>query len=498
MKKALSITQPSLSLPKPTFGMFTLFSAAFNPLRHNYTMALAVIAGAGFLTFSPDLKAASSTNHVMIYIYNPVNDQDQIDLLIEAIDDEDEKLFASLLKKGVDVNGSSSQGWTPLSYAAAEGRLTYVKLLIEKGANVNLSTHDRHTPLQAAAAEGHADVVKLLLENGASVEGKTQGASALSFAAREGHLEIVQLLVPLSPKLSGEQKVDMLISAIDENHQGLADYWIAQGADINGTGSNEWTPLGFACEEGRVAFVKSLIAKGAKINGAFADERMPYLAAAGEGKLEVVEVLLEAGVQLDQASASGTTALSMAAREGHGAVVDYLLKKGASVNKANQDGWAPLHYATSEGHTSEMKQLIKAGAKLELPVSSEWTDISTRGGVRRVIMGEWTPLMLAIEEGKPEATEVLLAAGANVNVKVDKTVFLVVSDWKDQKTTPGKLLYAASGWTPLMEAVEKQNFSLVKLLLSKGADKNASTKQGMSVKDIAQEKGNKAIIDLLQ
>jgi ankyrin repeat protein len=212
----------------------------------------------------------------------------------------------------------------------------------------------------------------------------------------------------------------------------------------------------------------------------------------------VVEVLLEAGVQIDQASANGTTALSMAAREGHGKVVAYLLKKGATVNKTNQDGWAPLHYATAEGHTSEMKQLIKAGAKLELPISNEWTNISMRGESRRIIMGEWTPLMLAIEEEKPEAAEVLLTAGANVNVKVDKTVFLLGGDWKDRENSPGKLLYVASGWTPLMEAVEKQNLLLVKLLLSKGADKNAKTKQGMSVKDLAQEKGNKAIMDLLQ
>jgi uncharacterized Zn ribbon protein len=85
-----------------------------------------------------------------------------------------------------------------------------------------------------------------------------------------------------------------------------------------------------------------------------------------------------------------------------------------------------------------------------------------------------------------------------VNVAVDKTVYALEGDWQEQKATSGKLLYVASGWTPLMEAVEKQNVSLVKLLLVKGADKNAQTKQGMSVKSIAQKKGNQEIITLLK
>jgi ankyrin repeat protein len=498
MKTTLSISGTRSSFSGRIMRVLNHSFASANRFREGFATAFMLIAGLSLL-MAAGMKTVPKPSSKILVVQTSLNkaDTEKVDLLIKAIDEEDEKLFNYLLKQGVDVNGSSSEGWTPLGYAAAEGRLTYVKLLLEKGAKVNLSVDDRHTPLQAAAAEGHLEVVKLLLEQGAALDAQIDKQTALSLAAREGHMEIVRFLLPKSPKLTQQQKVDLLLSAIDENQEELFEYWISQGADINGIGEGGWTPLGFASQEGRLTFVKSLIAKGAKINYPSGDDRMPYLAAAGEGKLAVVEVLLEAGWEVDQSSANGTTALSMAAREGHGKVVDHLLSKGANVNKANSEGWTALHFATAEGHAQLMKKLIAAGAKLELPISSEWTNISMREG-RRVIMSGWTPLMLAIEEEKLEATQVLLDAGANINVGVDKTVYALEGDWEEQKATRGKLLYVASGWTPLMEAVEKQNLPLVKLLLSRGADKNAVTKQGMSVKSIAQEKGNKEIMGLVQ
>jgi ankyrin repeat protein len=456
-----------------------------------------VIAGLCFLSLGAGLQAAPFPESLTRYTTISRAHEEKIDLLIEAIDNDDTKSFEHLLTQGVDINGTSLEGWTPLGYAAAEGKLRYVKRLLEKGAKVNAPGYDRQSPLMAAAREGHLPIVELLVEKGASLQEAREEQSALASAAREGHLAIVRYLLPKSPTLSGEQKVDFLLMAIDEDHKELFDFWLSQGADINGVGQGDRTPLGFAAEEGRLAYIKELISKGANINHPQGDERMPLLGAAREGKLAVVEVLLEAGTQVDQSSANGTTALSVAAREGHVKVVEYLLSKGANLNKANREGWAALHLATVEGHTELMKRLIRAGADKEAAISTEWTNINLRSG-RRVIMQGWTPLLLAIEEEKIEATQVLLEAGANVQVGVEKTVYLLEGEFEKQKKSAGSLLYVATGWTPLMEAVEKQNLSLVKLLLAKGADKNAQTTQGMSAQSIAREKGNKAIIDLLK
>ena len=49
-----------------------------------------------------------------------------------------------------------------------------------------------------------------------------------------------------------------------------------------------------------------------------------------------------------------------------------------------------------------------------------------------------------------------------------------------------------------MEAVEKQNLSLVKLLLASGADRKAQTKEGGSASSIASKMGNPEIIRVLK
>jgi ankyrin repeat protein len=425
------------------------------------------------------------------------NDTEKVDLLIKAIDDEDEKLFAYLLKQGVNINGTGSNGQTPLGYAAAEGRLEYVKLLLEKGAKVNQGDSERHTPLLAATAEGHLEVVKLLLDRGAYTDKQAEIKKAFSLGAREGHFDVVQFLLPLSPKLSAEEKVDFLINAIDENQPELFEFWLKQGADINGTNNDGWTPLGYASGEDRAKFVKLLINRGAKINHPQDDDRLPFLVAAREGHLSAVKILLEAGANVETSSENGTTALAMAAREGQSDVLDFLLEKGAKPNKANNEGWTALHYSASEGQINVMRRLLAAGANIELPVSTTWTNWNNREG-RRILMRGWTPLMLAIEEQHLEATKTLLEARANVNVPVEKTVYTLEGGFQDKNTQAGKLLYIATGWTPLMEAVKKQNLPLVKLLLARGADKKAQTKEGISANNIAEKLGNKEIMQVLK
>ncbi len=539
MKTVLAITGKKSSFSSRILRLINQSFPSTNRFREGFVTALVLVGGLTFLAAagvkttsapvapstlvqasakeSTPEKTASSIKHLAQEEKEPItspesgsqtsappvnkadsdNDTEKVDLLIRAIDDEDEKLFAYMLKQGVNINGTSSDGQTPLSYAAAEGRLEYVKLLLEKGAKAIQSNSDRHTPLEAAAAENHLEVVKLLLDRGIYTDKQTEIRKAFSLAAREGHFAIVQFLQPLGPKLSAEEKVDFLINAIDEDQPELFEFWLKQGADINGINNNGTTPLSYAAGEDRAKFVKLLVARGAKINHPQDDDRLPFLVAAREGQLNAVKTLLEAGATLETSSEDGTTALAMAAREGQSSVLDFLLEKGAKPNKTNNEGWTALHYSASEGQINVMKRLLAAGANIELPVSSTWTNWNNREG-RRILMRGWTPLMLAIEEQHIEATRTLLEARANVNVKVEKTVYTFEGDWQNNNAQAGQLLYTATGWTPLMEAVEKQNVPLVKLLLEKGADKKAQTKEGISASAIAEKLKNKEILQLVK
>ena len=76
-----------------------------------------------------------------------------------------------MLREEVYINtwNKEEEGRTPLQYAAREGHVDIVKMLIENDAKVNATDFNDCTALHHAARGGHVDVVKVLIQNGADV-----------------------------------------------------------------------------------------------------------------------------------------------------------------------------------------------------------------------------------------------------------------------------------------------------------------------------------------
>lgn len=77
-----------------------------------------------------------------------------------------------VLSQGSSAVHPEHQHWTALTYAALQGNIAIVKLLLERGANVEggakLSEEKcTITPLQVAAASGNLEIISLLLSHGA-------------------------------------------------------------------------------------------------------------------------------------------------------------------------------------------------------------------------------------------------------------------------------------------------------------------------------------------
>ncbi|QQR49159.1 ankyrin repeat domain-containing protein [bacterium] len=82
--------------------------------------------------------------------------------------------------------------------AAQHGNAEDLQRLIKNGANVNTKCDDDATPLHYAAFNGHVECVKILLGEKdifVNVHTKLCGSTPLHFAARNNHFEIVQLLL---------------------------------------------------------------------------------------------------------------------------------------------------------------------------------------------------------------------------------------------------------------------------------------------------------------
>jgi ankyrin repeat protein len=112
--------------------------------------------------------------------------QDESPLMLASLRGLKE-LCEQLIAKGADVN---KPGWAPLHYAATNGHLTVINLLLENYAYIDAQSPNGSTPLMMAAQYGTPAAVNLLLEAGADPMLRNDlGLSAIDFAQRANRAE---------------------------------------------------------------------------------------------------------------------------------------------------------------------------------------------------------------------------------------------------------------------------------------------------------------------
>jgi len=105
-----------------------------------------------------------------------------------------------------DPNVKTTDGCTPAYFAAFQGSLEILKLLIDFNAKIDLPSDKGVTPLHRAASANRVEVVRLLLENNANTQVEDFcKRTPLLVAATCGHHEIVKLLIDHGAKLTPEK-----------------------------------------------------------------------------------------------------------------------------------------------------------------------------------------------------------------------------------------------------------------------------------------------------
>ena len=375
-----------------------------------------------------------------------------------------------------DATGSiSSQAdnEAALNVAAEQGHLGIAELLLRRReANLNTRNQYGRTPLQSAAKEGHTTLVKLLVDRGALSENHSQGDQAVLSAASAGHFEIVKILCSegkVKPDVQDDQGRTVLCSAAEskdsdtreENGLEMAIFLLGKGADPNPPSGTDG-PLQIAAMHGHLKMVRLLLEHGADPtrdgNG-----WTPLTNAIKYKSLAVIPLLLQAEVG-DSAIRDKWLegSLRYACRLGDREVVLQLIKAGADINaaeeKGNPKGATPLLLTILNGHVKCAQLLIRQGARQDLA-----------DGQGRL------PLPLAAENGYETLVRDLIRAGGDPNMKSG-----VNED------------------TPLILAAAKDKEKVVKVLLENGADRDLTNKFGDMALDIAEEKGIKKVIELLE
>jgi uncharacterized protein len=139
----------------------------------------------------PSLKAAQALidwPRTNVEVRTP---QDESPLMMAALKGELE-MARKLIGRDADVNKT---GWTPLHYAATNGHVAIIELLLEHDAYIDAESPNGTTPLMMAAHYGSAAAVKVLLEAGADPALKNQlGLTAIDFANRAGRQEAAGMI----------------------------------------------------------------------------------------------------------------------------------------------------------------------------------------------------------------------------------------------------------------------------------------------------------------
>lgn len=117
--------------------------------------------------------------------------------LFAAIRDSDVARVGSILK---DHPGALADrdplGMTPLAYAAGDGQIEIVTLMLNKGADVDEPDRYGRTPLWWAAFWGRSEMIKLLSARGADVEtADGRGVTPIAIAKDSGNAQAVRTLM---------------------------------------------------------------------------------------------------------------------------------------------------------------------------------------------------------------------------------------------------------------------------------------------------------------
>jgi ankyrin repeat protein len=257
-------------------------------------------------------------------------------------------------------------GFTPLLYAAREGCLECVKILLAGHADINLPDPDGVAPLIMALTNFHFDVGAYMVSKKANVNtwdwwGRTPlwAAVDLNTIPHGGR--------PDRPSLDDTTSVKMIEILLDAGANPNVQLKLFppyravgpdRGADMMLTMGS--TPLLRAAKAADVAAIRLLLAHGANPDLPNIQGVTPVMAAAGLGSNEIdtrgrfktqpdqvasIDLLVKAGADINVHDNRGQTALHGAALFGYDDVIKDLVAHNADVNAKDKKGMTPLDSA---------------------------------------------------------------------------------------------------------------------------------------------------------
>jgi ankyrin repeat protein len=275
-------------------------------------------------------------------------------------------------------------------------------------------------------------------------------------------------------------------------------------AAVNAVEPDGTTPLHLAVRAGDVEMAQLLLRAGANSNAANRYGVTALQLAAVNGDPAMLTLLLKAGANVGAVLPEGETILMTAARTGRPEALQVVLDAGAVVSAHEKwYGETALHWAAAENHADAVRLLIARGAQVD-ERSAAMNYPRRRAGQSILSLGSWTPLMYAARENAIDVGRVLISSHAGLDlVDPDGATALEIAIVNANYDFAAMLIDAGAGTNvvdseagmgPLYAAIDMHRLAvghgrpnpkpsglldsvdIVKRLLAKGADPNATLK----------------------
>ncbi|KAJ1323667.1 ankyrin repeat domain-containing protein 50 [Microdochium nivale] len=252
--------------------------------------------------------------------------------------------------------------------------------LMDRSKHVTREDFASRTPMTWAAQEGHINLIRVLIGNGVSItENDPAGFSPLKMAARCGQLGAVQLLLDHGVSTADEDyrmsihealiySQDLIAAKLLQNFSGWRslrpwslitsiDYWLHMTA---------WNGMDGAA--------RLLMQHGATYSGAI-------VTAAIGNHFDVLQTLVHGGVDVNQRGTGGRTALMVASSCDRRAMARFLVDQGADTELRCDEG------LTAFQHAKQFDRVEIALMLQSLPVRPEPNNNSRRAYLRKAFSG---------------------------------------------------------------------------------------------------------------